>query len=214
MDNGSEWYATHFVSELYKRFILQQSRFRIDGVNVDHVQAMSGTDGPISWITSGKLDAVVDIKFPRDPADDVDINAIITEIATNISHAASSQVTTITSSVAERIPGQRELAKPPLRPPPDEPDELHVPKLMSVDIDLRFRDLKAAVPIFTSELSYVNNALIRPIVAFIKYVFTCYIVVLESDVELSVNRTLVPIHCRILKELEAFDGAWTVRPLH
>ncbi|KAF8585949.1 mitochondrial distribution and morphology protein family 31/32 [Ramaria rubella] len=171
----------------------RMSRFRIDGVNVDHVQTMSGNDGPISWITSGKLDAVVDIKFPRNPAEDVDINAIISEIATSISNVASTQVAHITSSVSERIPGQRELAKPPLRPPPDEPDEHQVPKLMSVDIDLRFRDLKAAVPIFTSELSYVNNALIRPIVAFI-----------------NANRTLVPIHCRILKDLDAFDGAWTM----
>jgi mitochondrial distribution and morphology protein 31 len=129
---------------------------------------MTATDGPISWITSGKLDAVVDIKFPRDPADDVDINAIISEIAANISSAASSHVASITSSVSERIPGQRELAKPPLRAPPDEPDDSYVPKMLSVDIDLRFRDLKAVVPIFTSELSYVNNAVIRPIVAFIK----------------------------------------------
>ena len=37
-----------------------------------------------------------------------------------------------------------------------------------VDIDLRFRDLKAAIPMFTSDLSVRNNALIRPIVAFIK----------------------------------------------
>ena len=35
-----------------------------------------------------------------------------------------------------------------------------------IDIDLRFRDLKAAVPIWTSELSY--SSLIRPIVAFMK----------------------------------------------
>ena len=131
---------------------------------------MTFADGPISWITSGKLDAVVDIKFPRNPADGVDINTIISEIASNISSAASSQVASITSSVSERIPGQRELAKPPLRAPADESDEAQVPKLMSVDIDLRFRDLKAAVPIFTDELSYVNNALIRPIVAFIKFV--------------------------------------------
>lgn len=37
-----------------------------------------------------------------------------------------------------------------------------------IDIDLRFRDLKAAVPIFTKDLSYVNMALIRPIVYFMK----------------------------------------------
>jgi mitochondrial distribution and morphology protein 31 len=39
-----------------------------------------------------------------------------------------------------------------------------------VDIDLRFRDLKATIPIFTQDLSYVNNALIWPIIAFMKYV--------------------------------------------
>jgi len=64
---------------------------------------------------------------------------------------------------------------------------------MLIDIDLRFRDLKAAVPLFTSDLSYVNNALIRPIVAF-----------------MNANKTLVPIHCRVVKDLSDFDGAWTM----
>ena len=27
----------------------------------------------------------------------------------------------------------------------------------------------------------------------------------------SANRTLVPIHCRVVKDLNHFDGAWTVR---
>ncbi|GJJ06451.1 hypothetical protein Clacol_000643 [Clathrus columnatus] len=168
----------------------RMSRFRIDGVNIDHIQAMSVPDGPISWLTAGKLDAVVDVKFPSDPTD-VNINALISEIATNISNAASSQVASIASSVTERIPGQRALAKPPISAPVEE-NELQVPKHLVIDIDLRFRDLKAAVPLFTSELSYVNNALIRPIVAFI-----------------NANRTLVPIHCRILKDLDTFDGSWT-----
>jgi len=26
----------------------------------------------------------------------------------------------------------------------------------------------------------------------------------------SANRTLVPIHCRVVKNLSEFDGAWTV----
>lgn len=133
-------------------------------MNIDHMQAMSVPDGPISWLTAGKLDAVVDIKFPSDPTD-ADFNALISEIATNISHAASSQVASIASSVTERIPGQRALAKPPISAPVEENE---FPKHLVIDIDVRFRDLKAAVPLFTSELSYVNNALIRPIVAFIK----------------------------------------------
>ena len=117
-------------------------------------------DGPISWITSGKVDAVLDINFPRD-SDDHPFNAILEEIADAISTSLSE------SSV---IPGQRELAKPALSAPTDEEGkEVEDDKTkVVIDIDLRFRDVKATVPIFNSDLSYVNNALIRPIVAFMK----------------------------------------------
>jgi distribution and morphology protein 31 len=135
-----------------------QSRFRIDGVPVDHIQNSITQEGPISWITSGKLDAVFDIKFPRDPTSDLAISAIIDAITTSF----------------DLIPGQRELLKPPLTAPDEEGlregDEEDDNGKVVVDVDLRFRDIKAAVPIFTKDLSYVNNALIRPIVAFMKCV--------------------------------------------
>ncbi|KZP22035.1 hypothetical protein FIBSPDRAFT_953131 [Athelia psychrophila] len=163
----------------------RMSRIRIDGVNIDHLQGSTSDDGPISWITSGKVDAVLDIKFPRDPHDEQGLNEILGEIADAISAAA-----------ADRIPGQRELAKPALTAPPsditddtEDWDQLRV----VIDIDLRFRDLKAAVPIFTDSLTYVNNALIRPIVYF-----------------MNANRTLVPIRCRVVKNLSDFDGSWTM----
>lgn len=119
-------------------------------------------EGPISWITSGKVDAVLDIKFPQ--SDEPDINAILSDIAEAITNAASSQA----SRLVDRIPGQRELAKPAISTPEDKEDRVVSPRVVVIDIDLRFRDLKAIVPMFTSDLSYVNNALIRPIVAFIK----------------------------------------------
>jgi distribution and morphology protein 31 len=141
-----------------------QSRFRIDGVNIDHLQKSTTMEGPISWITSGKVDAVLDIKFPRDPKVELPFNAILEELADAFS----------TFSETAHIPGQRELAKPPLIAPEsteveDQTPGDYKPKVV-IDIDLRFRDLKAAVPIFTTDLSYVNNALIRPIVAFMKCV--------------------------------------------
>jgi distribution and morphology protein 31 len=158
-------------------------------VNIDHLQTATGsTAGPISWITSGKVDAVLDIKFPRDDPDS-DISSLINEIAHNISVATasgnndamdSSSLPEVLGSLkhvtlSDRIPGQRELAKPALRSPvgceDGNPDvELHTGTDVVIDIDLRFRDLKAAVPLFTRDLSYVNQALVRPIVAFIKYV--------------------------------------------
>lgn len=168
---------------------------------------MTIQEGPISWITSGKLDAVLDIKFARDPEDELPLNAFLGEIADAITTAA-------TSAVADRIPGQRELAKPPLSAPSDhtEDEELGTaePKVV-VDIDLRFRDLKAAVPIFTQDLSYTSNALIRPIVAFMKCVFFPSISPpAYAELPSSANRTLVPIHCRVLRDLSDFDGSWTV----
>jgi mitochondrial distribution and morphology protein 31 len=118
---------------------------------------MTSEEGPISWITSGKLDAVLDIKFPRDDDDDA-LNVLIDALAT-----------TAVAVVRERIPGQRELAKPPLSvPQKHREDEEQGQDKVVIDIDLRFRDLKAAVPIWTNELSYSSNALIRPIVAFMK----------------------------------------------
>ena len=159
----------------------------MDGLNIDHLQSMSTSGGPFSWLTSGKVDAVLDIKFPRDPGEGPTLNALLGELAD-----------TITSAAIDRIPGQRELAKPPLSAPSDEEVEeveegkAETPKVV-VDIDLRFRDLKAAVPIFTSDLSYVNNALIRPIVAYI-----------------NAKKTYIPIGCRIVKHATDFDGSWTV----
>ncbi|KAI0044223.1 hypothetical protein FA95DRAFT_1562481 [Auriscalpium vulgare] len=157
------------------------SRFRIDGVNIDHLQAMTTQEGPLSWITSGKLDAVLDIKFPRNPDADGDALDVILDALT----------TTAAAVVAERIPGQRALAKPPLTAP----DQVQGADSACVvlDIDLRLRDLKAAVPIWTNDLSYSSNALIRPIVAF-----------------MNANRTLVPIRCRVVKEMVHFDGSWTM----
>lgn len=118
-------------------------------------------EGPISWITSGKVDAVLDIKFPLDPDDDLPFNVILGEIADAISTSLSDSTL---------IPGQRELAKPALSAPTDEEyKEIKddKPKVV-IDIDLRFRDVKATVPIFNPHFSYVNNALIWPIVAFMK----------------------------------------------
>ncbi|KAK4698243.1 hypothetical protein P7C70_g8040, partial [Phenoliferia sp. Uapishka_3] len=65
-------------------------------------------------------------------------------------------------------------------------------KKVSIDLDIRFKDLKAHVPFFTTDISYVNNALIRPIVAFINS-----------------NRTLIPIRCHFDLTLSEFDGSWT-----
>jgi len=129
---------------------------------------MTEEEGPIAWITSGKVDAVLDFRFGREPADDLDFQALLGEIAANLSAAATGEkyIHEPAERAPDRIPGQRQLARPALTAPFAARGD--TPREVIIDIDLRFRDLKAKVPLFANDLSYVNNALIRPIVAFIK----------------------------------------------
>lgn len=150
---------------------------------------------------------MLDIKFPRDPTDASQLQAVLGEIAD-----------AILDPIMERIPAQRGLAKPPLQAPPVEGEKTETAPddtaRLVIDIDLRFRDLKAAVPLFTNDLSYVNYALVRPIVSFMKYVF--FYRVSRPALTLtrtSANRTLVPIRCRVVKDVADFDGSWTVSSL-
>jgi distribution and morphology protein 31 len=164
----------------------------------------------MSWITSGKLDAVLDIKFPRHPDEEVDLTAILNHLGKNVAEIAKEagvigdDKQIVESSVdakgsaeaaqnallasrqaqaeADIIPGQHRLARPALRAPGTETTstgswdwtanmqkDLEEREVM-IDIDLRFRDIKAAVPLYTTDLSVSNNAFIRPIVAFMKWV--------------------------------------------
>lgn len=66
------------------------------------------------------------------------------------------------------------------------------PKKFVMDIDFRFKDSKASVPLNTPDLSFMSNAMVRPVVAYINR-----------------NKTIVPIKCRVVMDLSNFDGAWT-----
>jgi distribution and morphology protein 31 len=63
-----------------------------------------------------------------------------------------------------------------------------------MDMRIHLNDVRAAVPLFNNpHISYVNQALVRPIVAYI-----------------NAKRTYIPVNCRIVKRLADFDGSWTV----
>lgn len=71
---------------------------------------------------------------------------------------------------------------------PAAPDTLS--QSVVIDLDLRFKDIKAAMPIFTRELSYKTYAFARPIVAF-----------------MNANKTLIPVSCRVVMDLGEFNGS-------
>ncbi|KAF3906231.1 hypothetical protein ABW20_dc0101891 [Dactylellina cionopaga] len=66
-------------------------------------------------------------------------------------------------------------------------------KFMMIDLHLEMNDTRAAIPLFTQDLSYKNNALMRPIIAYINS-----------------QRTIIPINCRMVKRVKEFDGSWTL----
>ncbi|WAR53143.1 hypothetical protein PtB15_2B574 [Puccinia triticina] len=208
--------------ESYKRYKTRLSRFRIDGVPIDHLQgnsAGSGSDGPLSWINSGRVDVIADIRLPLE-IDELDLRTVVREIVDNFEKELDINQRTVHDdgnvhhSSNKRnglISERRNLIKPHLKSPNvedssevdplshnqnndsiSERNDQETEEQVVIELDLRFKDLKASVPIFSSSLSYVNNALVRPIVAFI-----------------NANRTLIPIKCQAKLDLEEFNGSWT-----
>lgn len=167
----------------------KQSRLRIDGLNIDHLNR--GVEGPFSWIHEGNVDIVADIMFPADSDDSIakvmsDFYDRMEATVTSNQYIQSNKETgTInnddvnnTSAVSQSAPSKVLDADK---------------RFLVMDLRVHLNDVRAAVPIFTKDLSYVNNALIRPIVAYINS-----------------RRTFIPIICRVVKRASEFDGSWTI----
>ncbi|THY60121.1 hypothetical protein D6C97_03837 [Aureobasidium pullulans] len=158
----------------------KHSRLRIDGLNIDHLNR--GVEGPFSWIHEGNVDIVADIMFPADQ--DGSIAKVMSDfydrmeatVAHNYLHTTHQHDTS-------------DHHDEPQKEDENEEDK----RFIVMDLRVHLNDVRAAVPIFTRDLSYVNNALIRPIVAYINS-----------------KRTFIPINCRVVKRVSEFDGSWTV----
>jgi distribution and morphology protein 31 len=159
----------------------KHSRLRIDGLNIDHLNR--GVEGPFSWIHEGNVDFVADIMFPADQ--DGSIAKVMSDfydrmeatVAHNYLHTTHQHDTSDHHDEQEVVPDENDEDK----------------RFIVMDLRVHLNDVRAAVPIFTRDLSYVNNALIRPIVAYINS-----------------KRTFIPINCRVVKRVSEFDGSWTV----
>lgn len=153
----------------------KHSRIRIDGLNIDHLNR--GVQGPFSWIHEGTVDIVADIMFPAD--NDESLAKVMADFYDRL------EATVISS----QYPG-------PLAHQQNQSEEIissDDKRFLAMDLRLHLNNVRAAVPIFTRDLSYINNALIRPIVAYINS-----------------RRTFIPINCRLVKRVGDFDGSWTI----
>jgi distribution and morphology protein 31 len=165
----------------------KHSRLRIDGLKIDHLNR--GVEGPFGWIHEGNVDIVADVMFPAETDD---------SIAKVMSDFYDRMEATVASNrylhLLENNPRTNDLDTPEQRAAYSEKLKRDDDKrFLVMDLRVHLNDVKAAVPLFTRDLSYINSALIRPIVAYINS-----------------KKTFIPINCRIVKRASEFDGSWTI----
>lgn len=148
------------------------SRLRIDGLEIDHLN--HGAGGMFSWIQSGNVDIVADIMFPAE--NDLQFTQVVQDIVERMEATVSPNSS---RKFFDNDNGKAEDRK--------------AEKYVIMDLRIQLNDVRASVPLFTKDLSYVNNALIRPIVAYINR-----------------RKTYIPINCRVVKKQDEFDGSWTI----
>ncbi|KIW26327.1 uncharacterized protein PV07_09427 [Cladophialophora immunda] len=169
----------------------KQSRIRIDGINIDHINR--GVAGPLSWIHEGNVDIVADIMIPNDSEESV--MKVMTDFYERMEATLTSRKHLEQQRYGEISPEDEPIASGGvvLTTPNSQPVREEDKRFIVMDLRIHLNDVRAVVPIFTRDLSYINNALIRPIVAYINS-----------------RRTFIPINCRVVKRLSDFDGSWTV----
>lgn len=147
----------------------KHNRIRIDGLNIDHLN--TGVQGPFSWIHEGTVDIVADLMLPAET--DESLGKVMSDFYDRME-------ATVTSD--RYHPNDSTLAQ-------NEDNK----RFVVTDLRIHLNNVRAVVPIFNRDLSYINNALIRPIVAYINS-----------------RRTFIPIQCRLVKRASDFDGSWTI----
>ncbi|GEQ67686.1 hypothetical protein JCM33374_g1351 [Metschnikowia sp. JCM 33374] len=169
------------------------TRLRVDSLSVDHLN--KGLEGPFGWITSGKVDMVGDVMVPEE-ARDYNVSEIVTIIAESIQKEATRyRNPQVNSTRQDQLTRLTNSAKPSASDDGQASgqDVNDVSKFFVLDLTLRLNNVRALVPFQAPELSYVNYALIRPIVAYINS-----------------RNAFIEIKSRVVKNLEDFSGSWTV----
>ncbi|KAI9596486.1 mitochondrial distribution and morphology protein family 31/32 [Syncephalis fuscata] len=184
----------------------RMSELRVDGINIDHLNA--GVTGPFGWITSATVDLSAHITFPTEPEDDL-LAQLLTEWVERVDAMAAARrhigafhddlVATIIRSTTTK----ESIKESALVSTADTATEsttesiadtsIDTTSKVIIDLSVRFNNVKASVPLVAEDLSYLNNALIRPVVAYMNW-----------------HRTCIPVRCSIGIDLNEFDGAWTV----
>lgn len=163
------------------------TRLRIDGVDIRHLNR--GVEGPFGWIESGNVDMIADMMLPDD-SEDLKLSEVVQDIVERWEANLSMRY----DKRSENTPNSSNRVTTTIE---ERARERSAHKYVVLDLRVQLNNTRAAVPLFTSDLTYMNNALIRPIVAYIN----------SRD-------TYIPINCRVVKKLGDFEGSWTVYDSH
>jgi distribution and morphology protein 31 len=175
----------------------KQSRLRLDGLRIDHLNR--GVNGPLSWIQEGNVDIVADITIPRDGDEGIvkvvsdfydRIEATVANVQTPFHKEGGMDYNMINNNDHEP---STDAYRTQVSMPFSNSDNPADSRFIIFDLRVHLNDVRASVPLFTKDLSYVNNALVRPIVAYI-----------------NTKRAFIPVHCRVVKQQSEFDGSWTI----
>ncbi|KAF1358071.1 mitochondrial distribution and morphology protein family 31/32, partial [Lizonia empirigonia] len=164
----------------------KHSRIRIDGLNIDHLNR--GYDGPFSWIHEGNVDIVSDIMLPND--DDESLAKVMSDMYDRVEATVAQNGRAVKHHFSDHAAHGFEHHDDDHH---DEESNEEDNRYLIMDLRVHLNDVRAAVPIFTRDISYVNNALVRPIVAYINS-----------------KRTFIPVNCRVVKKVSEFDGSWSL----
>lgn len=170
------------------------NRLRVDGVNIDHLN--TGMEGPFGWIESGNVDMTADVMLPPDE-DDLDLAQMVRDIRQSWKNSAASMTNSRPSvtisneacgnNISRHSPQAKTLSSQ------RGPNNLSSNRYVILDFRVQLNNSRAVVPLFTTDLTYINYALIQPIVAYINS-----------------RETYIPISCQVVKKFDDFEGSWTM----
>ena len=182
----------------------KSTRLRIDNLRIDHLNR--GVSGPFGWIYEGRVDIMADVMLPSD--ENTGLGKVVSDFYDQLDDlVTSNRIRLLRKAGIEdefdlgiTLPPNEPFERPGAHIPQElipekdlsEPDATEERQYLVFDIRIRLNDVKAAVPLLTNDISYVNQALVRPIVAYINS-----------------RRTYIPITCRFAKRRSDFDGSWT-----
>lgn len=141
------------------------TRCRIDGLNVDHLN--SGVEGPFGWIVKGTVDMLGDVRMPQNMLKLKDFF-----------HLVGSEIYKAITATKD-TPYESEYKQYY-----KEDDEF------LLDLKMQLNNVKARIP---RDVSYINYALIRPIIGYINS-----------------RQTYMDVTCKVVKSMKDFNGSWTI----